>query len=347
MVDGVCRRKHAVAFAFALACVLHPVAAHAQRAVDVQVGTWAVDDADDATLYSAALWRNAWGPFGYSLRALGLIDRGPDENSLYAFQPELTLLRGQRERAGLSVYAAGGVGLAYQTSGSDVAALWSAGLGLELRAASLFAATLEARRTAEDAGFSGFWNLAEGDRHGWMISLGVSLRWGGGGASGARAPADPTSFPTDVGGGYSAAARPLELSIDADDVRGDIVRTALAAMGEPYKWGGTSTDEGFDCSGLVWYAYGSHGVTVPRVSRDQALAGRAIPREIEALQAGDILTFSNRPGVVTHVGLYIGDARFIHATTSGGVRIGSLEAPTDGTDRWYLSRWVGARRVME
>lgn len=346
MQDGVLRRKVTTALAFALACVLHPATAHAQKAVDVHVGMWAVDDADDATLYSVALWRNAWGPFGYSLRGLGLVDRGPEENSLYAFQPELTLLRGQRERAGLSAYAAGGVGLAYQTSASDVAALWSAGLGLEFRAASLFGATLEVRRTAEDTGFNGFWKLAEGDRRGWMISLGVSLRFGGG-ASGAHTPSNPASFPTAVGGGASASVGPLELAVDGDDVRGNIVRTALAAMGEPYKWGGTSTDEGFDCSGLVWYAYTSHGVTVPRVSRDQALAGRAVPRRIEALQAGDILTFSNRPGVVTHVGLYIGDARFIHATTSGGVRIGSLAAPTDGTDRWYLSRWVGARRVME
>ncbi len=88
-------------------------------------------------------------------------------------------------------------------------------------------------------------------------------------------------------------------------------------------------------------------MTLPRVSRDQALAGRAISRNIDALEPGDILTFSNRPGVVTHVGLYIGDARFIHATTSGGVRIGVLDAPADGNDSWYLSRWVGARRILD
>ncbi|NIQ59737.1 MAG: hypothetical protein GWN71_42310, partial [Gammaproteobacteria bacterium] len=47
-----------------------------------------------------------------------------------------------------------------------------------------------------------------------------------------------------------------------------VVGTALDAMGEPYRWGGTSSDEGFDCSGLVWYAYHAHGVNVPRTSRD-------------------------------------------------------------------------------
>ncbi len=126
-----------------------------------------------------------------------------------------------------------------------------------------------------------------------------------------------------------------------------IVETALEAMGEPYRWGGTSTDEGFDCSGLVWYAYTSHGLAIPRVSRDQARIGHPVAPEIAMLAPGDILLFSNRRGVVTHVGLYIGDAEFIHATTSGGVRVGSLDGDGDASDSWYLERWVGARRVLE
>ena len=333
-----------------LSCLLHPGSAHAQRAVDAQIGTWAVEGSDDATLYSAALWRSAWGrgPLGYSFRALGLIDRGLEDNSLYGFGPELTLLRGHRDRAGLSAYAAGGVSLAFQSNGSDVSALWSAGLGLELRAPSLFSVTVEARRLVEDTGVNGFWDLREGDRQGWLLALGLSVRWGGGSGSGG-APTDPTRFPADAGAGPSSATQPAVPSVSASGLQREIVETALAAMGEPYRWGGTSTDDGggFDCSGLVWYAYHSHGVTVPRVSRDQALAGRAISRNVDALAPGDILTFSNRPGVVTHVGLYIGDARFIHATTSGGVRIGALDAPADGNDSWYLSRWVGARRILD
>ena len=344
-------RLSALALVFALLSILQPGRARAQRAVDAQIGTWAVEGADDATLYSAALWRKAWGPLGYSFRALGLIDRGAEDNSLYGLGPELTLLRGQRERAGLSLYGAAGVSLALESSESDVAALWSAGVGLELRAPSLFSASLEARRLVEDTGFHGFWNLAQGDRQGWLLTLGLSFRWGGGSGSAGRAPAPapvgPTSYPAAGGAEPSAATPAADLPVATGDVLGEIVRTALAVMGEPYRWGGTSTDEGFDCSGLIWFAYTSHGVSLPRVSRDQAQAGRAISKRIEALELGDILTFSNRPGVITHVGLYIGEGRFIHATTSGGVRIGALDTPRDGNDRWYLTRWVGARRVLE
>ncbi len=210
-----------------LSCLLHPGSAHAQRAVDAQIGTWAVEGSADATLYSAALWRSAWGrgPFGYSFRALGLIDRGLEDNSLYGFGPELTLLRGHGDRAGLSAYAAGGVSLAFQSNGSDVSALWSAGLGLELRAPSLFSVTVEARRLVEDTGVNGFWDLREGDRQGWLLALGLSVRWGG-------------------GAGPSSATQPAVPSVSASGLQREIVETALAAMGEPYRWGGTSTDEG-------------------------------------------------------------------------------------------------------
>jgi cell wall-associated NlpC family hydrolase len=125
-----------------------------------------------------------------------------------------------------------------------------------------------------------------------------------------------------------------------------VVQTALAAMGEPYRWGGTSTEEGFDCSGLVWYAYQKHGMNIPRTSRDQGQSGIAVAPDIAMLSPGDILLFSNRGGRVTHVGLYIGSAQFIHATTSGGVRVGLLDGTGDANDRWYRDRWVGARRVL-
>jgi cell wall-associated NlpC family hydrolase len=124
----------------------------------------------------------------------------------------------------------------------------------------------------------------------------------------------------------------------------DIVDTAIGVMGEPYKWGGTSTDEGFDCSGLVYYAYAAHGVTVPRVSREQAGAGRSVPRDVAKLLPGDILVFASN-GSVNHVGLYVGNGRFIHATSSGGVKVSELET-ADPYNRWWVERWVGARRVL-
>ena len=74
-----------------------------------------------------------------------------------------------------------------------------------------------------------------------------------------------------------------------------IVATALTVMGTPYRWGGTNTD-GFDCSGLIQYAYGQHGITLARRSVDQARAGSEVARELSALEPGDILTFASSPG---------------------------------------------------
>jgi len=102
------------------------------------------------------------------------------------------------------------------------------------------------------------------------------------------------------------------------------VRTALDALGTPYQWGGTAAN-GFDCSGLIQYAYGQHGVRLPRTSRDQAGSGTTITPVVEALQPGDILLFSATPGAgVTHVGMYVGEGKFIHSSSTG-VRLSQLD----------------------
>ena len=130
---------------------------------------------------------------------------------------------------------------------------------------------------------------------------------------------------------------------DADVVAG-VVATATAAMGTPYQWGGNGNGGGFDCSGLIQYAYREHGIALPRVSRDQARVGRAVARRLDALAPGDILTFSNSGGHVTHVALYVGDGKIIHSA-NGGVQL-SLLSPTDPYGKWWWKRWVGARRVV-
>ena len=103
---------------------------------------------------------------------------------------------------------------------------------------------------------------------------------------------------------------------------------------------------GFDCSGLIQYAYAQHGIRLPRISRDQAKAGSEVPPVVEALKPGDILLFSVRPGGgVTHVGMYVGEQKFIHSSNTG-VKLSRLEVH-DPEGTWWLARWVGARRVRE
>ena len=330
--------------------------AEAQRAVDIRVGSWELSGANP-TLYSAALWRNLWGPLGYSLRGSAVIDPDSAAASLYGLGPELSLIRGSDNFA---PYGLAGAGLALRPGGSTgLVALWNAGLGVEFTPAAWLGLNLEAGYLVEDGGFRGFWNTQADDRRGWFVSAGLAFRWGGqtyrsaGRGDRARPPEPVTSrgatpAPVESGGGESlpGTLRPSAGSAGGSALAAQIVQTALAAMGEPYRWGGTSTEEGFDCSGLVWYAYQTHGVSVPRTSRDQGQAGIEVAPDIARLVPGDILLFSNRGGRVTHVGLYIGNAEFIHATTSGGVRVGLLDGMGDGNDRWYLERWVGTRRVL-
>jgi murein DD-endopeptidase len=111
-------------------------------------------------------------------------------------------------------------------------------------------------------------------------------------------------------------------------------RIAVKAVGVPYRWGGSSPSSGFDCSGLVSWAYGRLGIPLPHSS--YALYDRGRPVPVARLRAGDLLFFSG----LGHVGLYVGRGRMVHAPHSGRlvevVRLG---------DSGYGSRLVGARRI--
>ena len=121
-----------------------------------------------------------------------------------------------------------------------------------------------------------------------------------------------------------------------------VAHTALAALGAPYRWGATGRGGAFDCSGLIWRAFARHGVTVPRVSWEQARAGVPVRRSLNALEPGDLLTFSREPGgPVEHVGLYVGAGRFVHSSGGDGAVVVTPLAPG-----WWSRRWVGARRVV-
>lgn len=92
-----------------------------------------------------------------------------------------------------------------------------------------------------------------------------------------------------------------------------VVRTALAQLDRPYRYGGDSP-RGFDCSGLVYYAHLSNGIPIPRTTRDQHR--RADPVSQRELAPGDLLFFRETRRKPSHVGLYVGGGRFIHASTS-------------------------------
>lgn len=111
-----------------------------------------------------------------------------------------------------------------------------------------------------------------------------------------------------------------------------IVESAEAYLGVPYKWGGT-TDKGFDCSGFVQKAYKDAGYSIGRTTQLQALEGE----EVEDYAPGDILCFGRSKWNIFHTGIYIGDGKFIHASSPEGVIVSDLDS--------YGLKLIMARRV--
>jgi murein DD-endopeptidase len=112
--------------------------------------------------------------------------------------------------------------------------------------------------------------------------------------------------------------------------------TAAQLVGTPYRYGG-ATPAGFDCSGLVYYSYLQAGVTLPRSTELQQRASSPIP--LAEARGGDLLFF-NPDGKVSHVGIYLGDDRFVHAPSTGKtVQLASLQSD------YYRRHFVGAGRV--
>jgi len=119
-----------------------------------------------------------------------------------------------------------------------------------------------------------------------------------------------------------------------------VLMRAISLVGTPYRWGGNTPEGGFDCSGLVNYVFRDMlDLKLPRTSRE--LAAYQGPRIARDQLATADLVFFGSGGKVTHVGIYIGDGRFIHAPSSGGtVRVEALHT------RYWSARYSGARRVL-
>ena len=122
-----------------------------------------------------------------------------------------------------------------------------------------------------------------------------------------------------------------------------VIPTAERYIGVKYKWGGTSPNTGFDCSGYVQYVFARHGVRLPRTSRAQASAGARVPLTFNDLRTGDLLMFASNGSPISHVAIYAGNKRIIHSSKSGaGVRYDNL---TSNRGAWYRDNAVVARRV--
>lgn len=116
-----------------------------------------------------------------------------------------------------------------------------------------------------------------------------------------------------------------------------VVKTARSAIGTPYVRGGRNPG-GFDCSGLVQWAYQSVGVKLPRTAREQSSIGQRIGR-VEDMRAGDIVAFRH-PRRGYHTGIYVGDGKFVHSPRRrSSVKISSLDDP------YFNNTFLGARRV--
>lgn len=116
-----------------------------------------------------------------------------------------------------------------------------------------------------------------------------------------------------------------------------IIATARKLEGTPYLWGGMS-GKGIDCSGLVYATYRRHGYTLPRDADQQALVGRAVGRD--QLSMGDLVYFGSRADDITHIGLYLKDGLFVHASKGAGVSVGDLRGD------YYRQRFQGGRRIL-
>ena len=123
----------------------------------------------------------------------------------------------------------------------------------------------------------------------------------------------------------------------SDRIQG-VLSKAMTLLGTPYRWGGESPDGGFDCSGQVGYVYRTVlNMDLPRVSRQMVNSGEAVERA--KLAPGDLVFFGLR-GRVNHVGIYVGEGRFLHAPSRGkDVRVDSL-----ATGYWS-GRYLQGRRV--
>lgn len=155
------------------------------------------------------------------------------------------------------------------------------------------------------------------------------------------ASAQADSTPTGAAQASMSRKPFADFSASASTLRDSLVAVARAQVGSRYRLGGTSPERGFDCSGLIRYIMSALHVELPRTAREQASRGVAVPRDRASMRPGDLLTFG-RGSRITHIGIYVGEGRFVHASTRTG-RV--IETSLDRKGSPLLRRWAGVRRL--
>ena len=126
-------------------------------------------------------------------------------------------------------------------------------------------------------------------------------------------------------------------------VAANILNDADRYVGVRYTWGGNTPQSGFDCSGFTKYVFAKQGIQLPRTSRDQAHAGRAVAVDFASLRPGDLLLFAGAGEAISHVAIYTGDVVIIHSSTAVG-GVGYTDLNTGGD--WFIQNVVSARRLL-
>jgi len=248
---------------------------------------------------------------------------------------------------GFMPYSFAGLGLessAQPVGFTDAIRTWSYGGGLQLSLGHLLSVNGEARSrhlaapaSAADSQFV----------RGLEYRVGIGLHFGGGRSRSSvytrRTSSNPPSAPrpSTPSRGTRRTTWPVSTTSASGAAR-RVVPAAEQYLGVPYRYGGTSPQTGFDCSGFVQYVYAEQGVDLPRTSRQMAGVGVGIEPAPRSLAVGDLMLFA-QGGRISHVAIYAGNGRFIHSSSSGhGVRYDDLDTRRG---RWFADHLVAARRV--
>jgi len=153
-------------------------------------------------------------------------------------------------------------------------------------------------------------------------------------SSDTRLPSYQTARPPEI-----SEPRPSSKPGGERDMGFIAARTAERFIGIPYQWGGDTVVDGLDCSGFVRAVYNLCGVSIPRTSRDQYKAGSPVAKA--DLKDGDLLFFGSSESAINHVGIYVGNGKFVHAPKRGeDIKTAALD------ESYFERRFVGARRYF-